>query len=155
MDTSSNLYRLDQRCAYHSNIVEHDIEDYINLKHKIQDLIVKKMVSLQTAPQCQHQSFADHGGININMIETDDEWCMTKVITPIIHDELEKVISFLSVKEKNDFVILTPAKVVGIVPLETPSRPKFVIESAAAQGMTQSGRCYTPKELALRGQKKD
>ena len=102
MDTSSNLYRLDQRCAYHSNIVEHDIEDYLNLKHKIQYLIVQKVVCLQTAPQCQHQSFADQGGININMIETDDDWCVTKVITPIAHDELEKNMALLSIEEKRD-----------------------------------------------------
>jgi len=30
-----------------------------------------------------------------------------------------------------------------------------VIEMAVTQGMTRSGRCYTPEELAQRGQKKD
>ena len=30
-----------------------------------------------------------------------------------------------------------------------------MIETAVAQGMTLSGRCYTPEELDLRGQKKD
>lgn len=73
------------------------------------------------------------------MIETDDDWCVTKVITPIVHDELEKVLDSLSIKEKKKFVILTPEKVIALVPLKTPSRPKFVIETTVAQGMTQSG----------------
>ena len=34
-------------------------------------------------------------------------------------------------------------------------KPIFVIETASAQGMTRSGRCYNHEELALRGQKKD
>ena len=54
-----------------------------------------------------------------------------------------------------EFVILTPAKDVALVPLETPSRTKFAIETAASQGMTRFGRCYTSKELALGRQKKD
>ena len=73
----------------------------------------------------------------------------------------------LSVKEKKDFVILTPADVVAfmlletpsnvlaLVPLETTAKPKFVIETTAAQGMTRYERCYTPKELALGDKKKD
>ncbi|KAK4730384.1 hypothetical protein R3W88_023372 [Solanum pinnatisectum] len=46
VDTSSKFYRPDQRCAYHSNNVGHDTEDCTNLKHKIQDLIDQKVVSL-------------------------------------------------------------------------------------------------------------
>ena len=72
-----------------------------------------------------------------------------------IHEELEKVVASLNVKEKKEFVILTPAKVVTFVPFEAPARPKFVIETAAAQGITQSGRCYNPEELDFGGQKKD
>ena len=41
------------------------------------------------------------------------------------------------------------------MPSKTLAKPKFVIETVVAQGMTRSGRCYTPDELALRGQKKD
>ena len=52
-------------------------------------------------------------------------------------------------------MILTPAKSVALVSLETLVRPKFVIETAAAQGMTRSERCYTLEELALGGHKKD
>ena len=52
-------------------------------------------------------------------------------------------------------MILTPKKVVALVPRETLARPKFVIETVVTQGMTRSGRCYTPEELAQGGQKKD
>ena len=52
-------------------------------------------------------------------------------------------------------MILTPAKVVALVQPQTLVRPKFMIETADTQGMTLSRRCYTPKELALAGQKKD
>ncbi|WP_353805377.1 hypothetical protein, partial [Acinetobacter baumannii] len=74
----------------------------------------------------------------------------TKMTTPIIHDDLERFVASLSVKEKREFSILTSAKVVALVPSETLVKPKFVIEIAAAQGMTRFGRCYTLDELALR-----
>jgi len=61
----------------------------------------------------------------------------------------------LSIKENKEFVILTPAKVVALVPSKTLIKPKFVIETNVAQGMNRSGKCYTPNELALGGQKKD
>ena len=37
----------------------------------------------------------NHGGVNINMKETYNDWCLTKVITPIVHDELERVVASL------------------------------------------------------------
>ena len=89
------------------------------------------------------------------MIDADEDWCVTKVINPIAQDELERVVASLSVKEKKEFVILTPSKFVDLVPPETLVRPKFVIESAASQGMTRSGRCYIFEELAFGGKKKD
>ena len=68
---------------------------------------------------------------------------------------MEKAVASLSFREKGEFVILTPAKVVALVPLKTLAKPKFVTEMAAIQGMTRSGRCYTPDELTFRGPKKD
>ncbi|KAK4733568.1 hypothetical protein R3W88_007829 [Solanum pinnatisectum] len=156
VDTSSRFYRLDQRCAYHSNSIGHDTEDCINLKHKIQDLIDQKVVSLQTVePNVNSNPLPNHGGITINMIETDDDWCVTKTIVSIAPDNLERVVVSLSIKEKKEFVILTPEKVVALVPRETLARPKFVIETAVTQGMTRSGRCYTPEELSQWTQKKE
>ena len=128
VDVNSNFYRLDQRCAYHSDIVGHDTEDCINLKHKIQDLIDKEMVSLQPAAHNFNTNpLSNHRRGNIDMIETYDEWCMVKVITPVVHDDLEKVVASLSVKEKKKYVILTPTKVVALVPSKTIIKPKFMI----------------------------
>ena len=74
MDTSSKIYWPDQRCAYHSNSIGHDTEDCINLKHKNQDLIDQEVVSIQTAvPNVNTNPLSNHGGVNINMIETYDD----------------------------------------------------------------------------------
>ena len=89
------------------------------------------------------------------MIETDEDERETKRVTLFAQEDLEKVVASLSVREKRDFVILTPAKDVALVPSQTLSKPKFIIEIVVAQGMTRSGRCYTPDELALGGQNKD
>ncbi|KAK4726780.1 hypothetical protein R3W88_031697 [Solanum pinnatisectum] len=156
VDTNSKFYRPDQRCAYHSNNVGHDTEDCINLKHKIQDLIDQKVVSLQTVePNVNSNPLPNHGGVSINMIETDDDGFVTKAIVPIAPDNLERAMASLSIKEKKEFVIRTPKKVVALVPQETLARPKFVIETAVTQGMTRSGRCYTPEELSQGVQKKE
>ena len=80
---------------------------------------------------------------------------MTKVITPISQDKFERVVASLSIKYKKEFVILTTAKAIALVPFEALARTKFVIETAADQGMTRSWRCYTLKELASGGKNKD
>ncbi|XP_015164081.1 uncharacterized protein [Solanum tuberosum] len=101
VDTSSRFYRPDQRCAYHSNGVGHDTEDCINLKHLIQDLIDQKVVSLQTvASNVNSNPLPNHGGITINMIDTDDDWCVIKAIIPIAPDELERAVASLYIREK-------------------------------------------------------
>ena len=52
-------------------------------------------------------------------------------------------------------MILTPTKVIAFVTIEISTRPRFLIETASSQGMTKSGRCYIPEDLAHGGQKKD
>ena len=157
MDVNSKYYKPDHRCAYHSNCVGHDLEDCINLKHKIQDLIDQEVVCHQpAAPNVNVNMLPNHRCNNVNMIEIDEDWCGTKMITPIVNDDLERAVASSSVKQKKrEFVILTFVKVVALVPLENLIKPKFFIEIVAAQGMTKSGRCYTPDELSLGGQKKD
>ena len=156
VDVNSKFYKPEQRCAYHSNSVGHDTEDCVNLKHKIHDLIEQEVVSLQpAAPNINTNSLPNHGGGNINMIETDEDERETKRITPVVQEDLEKVVASLSVREKGEFVILTHAKAVALVPLKTLAKPKFVIETAVAQGMTRSCRFYTADELSLGEQKKD
>ena len=104
-------------------------------------MIDQEIVSLQPAvPNLNTNPLPNHGGSNVNMTETYEEWCGTKMITPIVHDKLERVVAALSVKEKGEFVILTPSKDVALVPSETFVKPKFVIEIVAAQGMIRYGR---------------
>ena len=92
MDTSSTFYRLNQRCAYHSKSVGHDTKDCINLKHKIQDLIDQEVVNLQIAgPNVNTNPLPSHGCVNIIIIEIDDDWCVTKVITPVVHEDLKRL----------------------------------------------------------------
>jgi len=117
VDVNSKFYKPDQRCAYHSNSVGNVTEDCINLKYKIKDLIDQEIVSLQPAvPNFTTNLLRNYGGSSVNMIEIDEDWCGTKMITPIVHDELERVVAALSVKEKRDFFILTPSKVFAFVP---------------------------------------
>ena len=119
-------------------------------------MIDQEVVSLSPAAKnVNTNTLPSHGGNNVNMIETDEDWCGTKMITPIVYDDLERAFASLSVKQKRDFVIFTPVKVVALVPSETLIKPKFVIETTSTHSMTRSGRCYTPDKLALGGQKKD
>ncbi|XP_055814638.1 uncharacterized protein LOC129884346 [Solanum dulcamara] len=74
-DTSSRFFRDDQICAYHSNSVGHDTETYVNLRHKIQDLIDREVVTLQTAtPNVNNNPLPNYEGVNINMIEVGKDW---------------------------------------------------------------------------------
>ena len=67
------------------------------------------MVSLWTAaPNVNSNPLPNNTGININVIETDDDWCVTKEIVLIISDEQERVVDSLIIEENKEFVILTP-----------------------------------------------
>ncbi|XP_015072542.1 uncharacterized protein LOC107016648 [Solanum pennellii] len=126
VDVNSKFYKPEQRCAYHSNSVGHDTEDCINLKHMIQDLIDQEVFSLQpAAPNVNTNPLPNHGGGNINMIETDEDECETKRITPVAQEDLERAVASLTVREKREFVILTPTKVVALVPSKTLAKPSL------------------------------
>lgn len=75
--------------------------------------------------------------------------------TPIFHDEIQCLVALPSIIEKKDFVILTPANVVALMPFKVPTRTKFVIEIDFSSRLTRFVECYTPEELALGGQKND
>ncbi|XP_055803517.1 uncharacterized protein LOC129872597 [Solanum dulcamara] len=68
------------------------------------------------------------------MIETEEDWSGTKAIVPAYHNCLEMVVASLTIKEKSNFMILTPQKVVALVPKEIPNQKKFMIKAAATQG---------------------
>ena len=83
MDINSKFYRLDQRCAYHSNSVGHDTEDCINLKYKIQYLIDQDVVSLKPAtPNVNNNPMPNHRDGNVSMIEKMVIGVGQKLITP-------------------------------------------------------------------------
>ena len=68
-----------------------DTEDCINFKHKIHDFIDQEVVSLQqAAPNVNIKPLLNHGGGKVTIIEIDNDWCWTKVITSIVYDKLEK-----------------------------------------------------------------
>lgn len=55
--------------AYHLGGVGYTTEDCINLKHKIQDFIDQKVVTLQTImPNVNTDSLSNHGDFTINMV---------------------------------------------------------------------------------------
>ncbi|XP_015060443.1 uncharacterized protein LOC107006392 [Solanum pennellii] len=58
--------------------------------------------------------------------------------TVLAESRTKLAVASLSVKEKKEFVIFTPAKVVAFVPSETLVKPKFVTETAAAQGRSHN-----------------
>ena len=73
--------------------------DCINLKHRIHDLINDKVVTLDNVVANDNiNPLSNRGSININMIETNDDGCMTKMIVLIARDELETVQASLSIK---------------------------------------------------------
>lgn len=75
MDVNSRFFRSDQTCAYHSNSVRYDTEDYLNLKHRIQDLIDRDVVVLRTVtPNVNKNPLPDHGGNVAGMTEREEDW---------------------------------------------------------------------------------
>ena len=50
VNISAEWYDPSKRCAYHSEVVGHDTEKCITLKHKIQDLIDNEVINLAQAP---------------------------------------------------------------------------------------------------------
>lgn len=77
------------------------------------------------------------------------------MIVLIVHDELEKAAASLRNRVKKEFVFLICKKVVALVQIKTLARPRFVIETAPAQDMTRSYRCYTLEKLSHWGKNKD
>uniref|UniRef100_M1BHJ0 Uncharacterized protein n=1 Tax=Solanum tuberosum TaxID=4113 RepID=M1BHJ0_SOLTU len=69
----------------------------------------------KVVPNVKSNPLPNHGGVTINMIETDADWCVTKAIVLIAPDELEKAVASLSIREKKEFVILTPEKLVNVI----------------------------------------
>ena len=99
VDTSSQFYRANLMCVYHSNCVGHDTKYCIHIKHKIHDLIKKSMVK-NVAPNVYINPHSNYRGTNINMIEIEDELSIVKAIVPAGADNHKKVVAFTSMNVK-------------------------------------------------------
>lgn len=116
INVNSKLYRPDHYCAYHSRGAGHTTENCINLKHRIQDLIDQKVITLQTAaPNVNCNPLSNHEGVTINMIEVEEDWYVDKVIIPVNHDGLGKVVASGSISEEPKFVIMAPHQAFALV----------------------------------------
>lgn len=77
------------------------------------------MVNIQTsAPNIYINYLPNHGGININIIQTEVEWCTKKAIVSVGRNNLEKVVALFSNKFTNDFIIMTSHKAIDLVKRE-------------------------------------
>lgn len=64
-----------KRYANHSRGAGYYIEGHINLKHKIQDLIDNRVITLEAAsPNLNLNPLSNHWGATINIIERDKYW---------------------------------------------------------------------------------
>ena len=57
--------------------------------------------------------------------------------------KIEKVVAALSISEKAAFIVMTASTQV----YASPPKKEFIVQTAAAQGMKRSGRCYIPEKL--------
>lgn len=79
------------------------------MKHKIQDLIDQKVVTLQTTtPNANSNPTPSHEGVTINVIEVEEDLYVEKVIISANLEKLEKVAASPTKREKSKFRITTP-----------------------------------------------
>ena len=64
------------------------------------------------------------------MIETDEDEREAKRITPVVQEDLERAVASLSVKERREFVILTPAKLLPWCLQKLSLSPNFSLKSS-------------------------
>ncbi|KAF3647602.1 hypothetical protein FXO38_18599 [Capsicum annuum] len=89
---NSLFFHADQNCAYHSGAAGHNTEDCVNLKHKIQDLIDQKDITLQSpTPNVNSNPLLNHGVPTVNMIEIEGEWTSSKAITKVNSEGLKRI----------------------------------------------------------------
>ncbi|XP_049387091.1 uncharacterized protein LOC125851355 [Solanum stenotomum] len=108
INPTTKFFRADQRCAYHSGGAGHDTEGCINLKHKIQDLIDNRVITLQaSAPNVNLNPLPNHGGATINMIERDKDWLANGTIGEAAINSIIPTVASLTIKARPEFVVIT------------------------------------------------
>ncbi|XP_075103651.1 uncharacterized protein LOC142178225 [Nicotiana tabacum] len=167
-ENSSQWINPNKTCAYHSGMKGHTIDECRSLKDKIQNLIDNKIIiAKEPAPNVRNNPLPDHKGGGIHMIEIEDDWEPKGSIGLITEgDEPQKpevtlnpiIVPIQPSKEDviNVSVLLEfeapPAKLKAIpwdYTAEARRKGKtHTGEAVAAQGMTRTGRVYTPEYLA-------
>ncbi|XP_060210541.1 uncharacterized protein LOC132637477 [Lycium barbarum] len=170
----SRFYKADQICAYHSGGAGHSTEDCINLKHKIQDLIEKREIVMETAtPNVNTNPLLNHENGGVHMIERDEDWEACGMLFPRITKPLEQTVASLTLQEQPKFKVLIPSpgipKVMPIfrILVQAPAvaqvaqqiapdlKKPITAQASMTQGMTRSGKCFTPEELAQNATRKE
>ncbi|XP_070036908.1 uncharacterized protein [Nicotiana tomentosiformis] len=168
MDNSSQWINPNKRCAYHSGMKGHTIDECRTLKDKIQTLIDTKVIQAkEAAPNVRNNPLPDHRGEGVNVIETDEEWDSEGSIGLIREGDASKMSLVtrmpIVVQTQEPFVVeVSTTFTVMVAPMlsyqcdaipwdyiaEARRKGKAKIEEIwAAQGMTRIGRVYTPENL--------
>ncbi|XP_049385670.1 uncharacterized protein LOC125849743 [Solanum stenotomum] len=137
INPTTKFFRANQRCAYHSRGAGHDTEGRINLKHKIQDLIDNRVITLQApAPNVNLNPLSNHGGATINMIERDEDWLANGTIGEANVNSLIPTVASLTIKAHPEFVVITaPHQAFALVKERSNKHfeERFVVQAATAQ----------------------
>lgn len=108
VNTISKFYKVDQHYSYHSEGAGHSTKDCINLKHKIQNLIDQKFITLQIAPpNINNNPLPNHRGANMHMIENEEDWKASEALVKINLEALEQAVASLCISKKSEFVVMT------------------------------------------------
>ncbi|XP_070020747.1 uncharacterized protein [Nicotiana sylvestris] len=131
--------------VYHSGMKGYTTAECRTLKDRIQTLIDNKVIQAKEATANVHNSpLPDHRGDSVHVVETNKEWDPEGSIEHIREGDDFKVVVTLT-----PIVVQTqkPIDVEDYVAAAQRKRKTKIEESDATQGMTRTGRVYTPEHL--------
>nr|XP_009617788.1 uncharacterized protein LOC104110073 [Nicotiana tomentosiformis] len=179
VDTPTKWVNPNKSCAYHSGMKWHTLEECRSLKDKIQTLIDTKLIHLKrSTPNVHNNPLPDHKEGGVHMIDTDEEWDEegsigfirdgdTVVVPPVVPPPAvvrvcAPFVVELAVSRSPFTFTVAPSPVYNSrsVPwdyeAEARRKGKSKIEEAGAtQGMTRTGRVYTPESMTQGGSSKE
>ncbi|XP_070031828.1 uncharacterized protein [Nicotiana tomentosiformis] len=168
ISTKKEWVNPNKTCAYHSGMKGHTIEEYCMLKDKIHTLIDTKVIQAKEAmPNVRNNSLPDQRGERVNVIETDDEWDQEGSVGLIRERDAPKTSlvalspivvqtqALFEVEVATPFTMMvapTPSYKSDVVPwdyvAEVRRKGKAKMEETSdVQGMSRTGRVYTPGNL--------
>ncbi|XP_049405282.1 uncharacterized protein LOC125868753 [Solanum stenotomum] len=156
-----------KRCAYHSGIQGHDTEDCYGLKNQIESLIRRGVIKCTpTPPNVNNNPLPNHENREVNMVTLDDEYgtpdypnidevdAMTSSAQSVITVQLREPLTVQTYRPRvvvTTLIAKKPEYDTKVVPWDYQESAKGkMIDTAVAQGMTRSGRCYAPEDLNQR-----